>query len=885
MPVNIKIYIGKMLKTVIRLIYRSAFFALFAATFSAVAADEKPFAGVEQFNPDGEIDGEGRANIYDELSGTVQSWPYTMIDGMAIYQGDIVLGPVSSFKAPMIIPGIFAPNGVALTSLGARWPSGIVYYDMNGHPESTAIRNAMDYIEENTSIRYLPRNGQSGYIYLTQSSGCFAFLGFGGAKQVNIGPGCQGKGTTTHELFHSLGVHHEQVRSDRDSYVTIHFENIEAGKEHNFEKSSDTMDIGSYDYNSIMHYGTHFFTKNGQATISTKPPGISIGNRAALSEGDIATIQYLYYTDLQLELSTVSDVIPGAAVQASIEIQNLGDTTIGDMIAKDVIVDLSLPSQSAFNGFTSSENWNCQQTNKNVECSLPILDRNAATTLTLNLIAPVNLSSMQLNASVSASNRDINQNNNASIKTITISGTGTPDTAAPTAPSNLMTSDVTETTVDLDWTASTDNVGVASYDVIKDGAVVQTVRGTSARVIGLAANTSYNFTVKAKDPSDNMSVASNTVNVTTSAAPFCYASDVTLTLILDDYPQETGWILKNSSDTTISSGASYSNAGQTITETISLAVDDYTFTINDSAGDGICCGFGIGSYELKDANDLVIKSGGLFTNTEVTDFCIVTAATDTQAPAAPDNLTASNLSEIAVDLNWTASTDNVGVTGYIVYEGATQIGTTIGTTYQVTGLTTGITYNFSVLANDAAGNVSAASNSVTVTAGIDTDGDGISDNVDTAYDIADGDVAALIAAINAANDEGNNPGLDIIELAANGSYQLTTVEDTSDGNTGLPAITSGIIINGNGATISGSSDNNPCDGNGTEFRLFLVNATSANLTLNNTTISGGCTFGLDGGGVLVDDGSLNLNNSAVLDTAGQPDGGLFSNGGTVTINR
>jgi fibro-slime domain-containing protein len=166
----------------------------------------------------------------------------------------------------------------------------------------------------------------------------------------------------------------------------------------------------------------------------------------------------------------------------------------------------------------------------------------------------------------------------------------------------------------------------------------------------------------------------------------------------------------------------------------------------------------------------------------------------------------------------------------------------------------------------------------------DTDGDGIGDNTDTSFDIPDNNVNALIATINAANNESENPGLDIINLSTNGSYQLISIIDTTVGNTGLPAITSEIIIKGNGATITGTPDNNLCDGNGDEFRILLVSATGE-LTINNTTISNGCTFGVDGGGILVNGGLLNLNNSSVLDTTGQPDGGVYSNTGTVTISR
>ena len=63
----------------------------------------------------------------------------------------------------------------------------------------------------------------------------------------------------------------------------------------------------------------------------------------------------------------------------------------------------------------------------------------------------------------------------------------------------------------------------------------------------------------------------------------------------------------------------------------------------------------------------------------------------------------------SVPLSWTASTDNVAVTGYDVYRGTTLVGTSTTTSYTVTGLTAGTAYSFTVRAKDAAGNVSAAS--------------------------------------------------------------------------------------------------------------------------------------------------------------------------------
>jgi chitodextrinase len=89
---------------------------------------------------------------------------------------------------------------------------------------------------------------------------------------------------------------------------------------------------------------------------------------------------------------------------------------------------------------------------------------------------------------------------------------------------------------------------------------------------------------------------------------------------------------------------------------------------------------------------------------------------DTTAPSIPAGLTATAISSAQINLSWTASTDNVGVTGYNVYRGGLQIAT-LGTvtTYQNTGLTGSTAYSYTVRARDAAGNISGQSTSATAT--------------------------------------------------------------------------------------------------------------------------------------------------------------------------
>lgn len=89
------------------------------------------------------------------------------------------------------------------------------------------------------------------------------------------------------------------------------------------------------------------------------------------------------------------------------------------------------------------------------------------------------------------------------------------DSEAPTVPTNVMISNETTFSLDVSWTASTDNVGVTSYDVYVDGNLTTSVSTTSATINGLNSNTTYAISVSAKDLADNASAQSSAVNGTT----------------------------------------------------------------------------------------------------------------------------------------------------------------------------------------------------------------------------------------------------------------------------------------------------------------------------------------------------------------------------------
>jgi poly(hydroxyalkanoate) depolymerase family esterase len=202
-------------------------------------------------------------------------------------------------------------------------------------------------------------------------------------------------------------------------------------------------------------------------------------------------------------------------------------------------------------------------------------------------------------------------------------GAPAPDTQAPSVPANLTSPSTTSSSISLAWNASTDNVGVTAYQVLRAAgasggtfAQIATSPSTSFTDSGLAANATFRYQVRAVDAAGNVSAVSNAVTATTQAG-----------------------------------------------------------------------------------------TGG-----------------DTQPPSAPSNLTAPATTTSSITLAWTASTDNTGVTGYQILRapgttGGTfgQVGTSTTTSFVNSGLTANTAFRYQVRAVDAAGNVSAVSNTVTAT--------------------------------------------------------------------------------------------------------------------------------------------------------------------------
>ncbi len=266
----------------------------------------------EQYNPSGQVSGTQEVLVQMPFSDEPVLVEAEVIDGHFVLEGDIILDTESNWRTNQ---DRAQGRGSAHSFSSLRWPGGVIPYEIeSGHPISNRIQDAIDNLNASTNLTIKPRTNETDFVKFVSASGCASWVGRqGGQQTINASSTCT-VGNMMHEILHAAGLWHEQSRCDRNSFVSIIWDNITDGKEKNFGQhcagmsnpgtwdDKDGVDIGNYDFGSIMHYPSTAFSKNGNRTIV--PKGVNkyqifsrlalMGQRSDVSTGDVSAINQLY---------------------------------------------------------------------------------------------------------------------------------------------------------------------------------------------------------------------------------------------------------------------------------------------------------------------------------------------------------------------------------------------------------------------------------------------------------------------------------------------------------------------------------------------------------------------------------------------------------------
>ncbi len=277
--------------------------------------------------------------------------------------------------------------------------------------------------------------------------------------------------------------------------------------------------------------------------------------------------------------------------------------------------------------------------------------------------------------------------------------------ACPLPPSNLAVSGATTSSVSLSWSPSIDKLGIAGYDVYRNGTKMASVTSTSSNQGGLACGTSYWFGVEALDSSGNRS-ARVRVNPKTPECPRQPAPPTIPPPSPPDSP--TDKTPPTEPENLAVSAATQTSVSLTWSpSTDNVDVSGYRVYVNGAPAanstvpaallSALTCGTAF-TFEV-DAAD---AAGNRSSRARIT--ASTAACGDTQPPTAPTNVSAASRSATSIALTWSASSDNVGVTGYGLYRGGSLLGSVSTTTGIFSGLTCNTNYTLAVDALDAAAN-------------------------------------------------------------------------------------------------------------------------------------------------------------------------------------
>jgi len=278
----------------------------------------------------------------------------------------------------------------------------------------------------------------------------------------------------------------------------------------------------------------------------------------------------------------------------------------------------------------------------------------------------------------------------------------TADTNSPTEPTNLTSKAINSNTIELQWDASTDNIGVKGYEIYRGSEKIGTTEGTNYSDINLNTGTKYCYTIKAYDAAGNVSgngkescaIPPIIADIEKPSAPSALNAsadgvdkvNISWTGSSDNIGVDHYVVYRSTINTGTTNSTSYNDTGL-------IADTTYCYVIRatDAAGN------------ISDASN---------------EACAKTSAiADTANPTIPIDIVGTKIDYNKIGLSWSVSTDNLFVSGYEIYRGNVKIGTTNSTNFTDIDLNPDVDNCYTIKSYDKTGNISDLSKEICIGGG------------------------------------------------------------------------------------------------------------------------------------------------------------------------
>ena len=207
------------------------------------------------------------------------------------------------------------PRSTFTSDFQKLWPGGKVYYVVSDPSNAGIIQDAISEWEANTPIDFVPRTNQANYIEFiplpaNEPGAGDSQLGMvGGRQEIRIKANMAIR-TAVHEIGHAIGLMHEHLRADRDSFIDVNYSNINSTWTSQYDiYSLGTGDqLGPFDYASVMLYPSYAPSASNGGDLTpqmTRKDGSVWYAESHLSAGDIEGVNYLYNNPVYAKLVSV----------------------------------------------------------------------------------------------------------------------------------------------------------------------------------------------------------------------------------------------------------------------------------------------------------------------------------------------------------------------------------------------------------------------------------------------------------------------------------------------------------------------------------------------------------------------------------------------------